>query len=235
MTTVTLLIPTLNEIEGMRAIMPQVRREWVDQILVLDGGSKDGTVEYAREQGYEVHIQKEKGMRQGYREVWPMIRGDIVITFSPDGNSLPELIPPLRRKMEEGYDMVIVSRYLPPARSHDDDWITAFGNWLFTAAINLLHHGHYTDVMVMYRAYRTQLIRELELDNDRWYRTPERLFCTRVSWEPLLSVRAARRKLKVAEIPGDEPPRHGGERKLQVIRWGAAYFFQVVRDWLLWR
>jgi glycosyltransferase involved in cell wall biosynthesis len=233
--TVTLLVPTLNEVVGMRAIMPLVRREWVDQILILDGGSTDGTVEYAREHGYEVHVQTEPGIRQGYMEVLPMVRGDVILTFSPDGNSIPELLPQLVAKIDEGYDMVIASRYKPPAKSQDDDWVTAFGNWLFTRTINVLHGGRYTDAMVIYRAYRTRLVRELELDQDRWYRTPEWLFRCRISWEPLLSARAGRRGLKVAEIPGDEPPRVGGERKLRVLQWGASYYFQFLRDWLLWR
>jgi hypothetical protein len=99
----------------------------------------------------------------------------------------------------------------------------------------VLHGGRYTDAMVIYRAYRTSLVRELELDDDRWYRTPEWLFRTRVSWEPLLSARAARRGLKVCEIPGDEPARVGGERKLRVLQWGAAYYFQFLRDFFLWR
>jgi glycosyltransferase involved in cell wall biosynthesis len=233
--TVTLLVPTLNEVVGMRAIMPLVRREWVDQILILDGGSTDGTVEYAREHGYEVHVQTEPGIRQGYMEVLPKVRGDVILTFSPDGNSIPELLPQLVAKIDEGYDMVIASRYKPPAKSQDDDWVTAFGNWLFTRTINVLHGGRYTDAMVIYRAYRTRLVRELELDQDRWHRTPEWLFRCRISWEPLLSARAARRGLKVAEIPGDEPPRVGGERKLRVLKWGASYYFQFFRDWLLWR
>src|SRR5262245_14359061 len=233
--TVTLVVPTLNEIVGMKAIMPQVRREWVDQIIILDGGSTDGTVEWARDNDYEVHVQTEPGIRQAYMEILPKVRGDVILTFSPDGNSIPDLLPQLVAKMDEGYDMVIASRYKPPARSVDDDWVTAVGNWLFTRTVNLLHGGRYTDAMVIYRAYRTRLIRELELDQDRWYRTPERLFGCRISWEPLLSARAARRRLKVAEIPGDEPPRLGGERKLRVIRWGASYYFQFIRDFFLWR
>lgn len=233
--TVTLLVPTLNEIAGMRAIMPLIRREWVDQILILDGGSTDGTVEYARDHGYEVHIQTEPGIRQGYMEVLPKIRGDVILTFSPDGNSIPELLPKLIAKIDEGFDMVIASRYLPPARSDDDDRVTAFGNWLFTRTVNLLHGGRYTDAMVIYRAYRKHLVAELELDQDRWHATPEWLFRCRISWEPLLSARAARRGLKVTEIPGDEPPRVGGERKLRVLRWGASYYFQFLRDWLVWR
>ncbi len=233
--TVTLLVPTLNEIVGMKAIMPLIHRDWVNQILILDGGSTDGTIEYARDNGYEVHVQKEPGIRQGYMEVLAKIRSEVLVTFSPDGNSIAELLPSLIAKIDEGYDMVIASRYKPPAKSQDDDWVTAFGNWLFTRTVNVLHGGRYTDAMVIYRAYRTRLITELELDQDRWYTTPERLFGCRISWEPLLSARAALRGLKVAEIPGDEPPRLGGERKLRVLRWGASYYFQFLRDWLLWR
>src|SRR5947209_2381579 len=106
----TLLVATLNEIEGMKAIMPRVKPEWCDQILVMDGGSTDGTIEYAKECGYEVYVQKKKGFREGYKETLPLIRGDVLLTFSPDGNSIPELIPDLLAKMKEGYDMVIASR-----------------------------------------------------------------------------------------------------------------------------
>lgn len=63
---------------------------------------------------------------------------------------------------------------------------------------------------------------------------PEKLFRTKISWEPLLSVRAAKRKLKVAEIPRDEPPRIGGKRKLKVLKWGAAYYFQFISGKFFW-
>jgi glycosyltransferase involved in cell wall biosynthesis len=232
--TVTLLVPTLNEVAGMRAIMPRIPAGWLDQVLVMDGGSTDGTVEYARSAGYDVHVQRERGLRQGYREVLPLIRGDVVLTFSPDGNSIPELIPDVLTTLAEGHDMVIASRYLGPARSQDDDLVTAFGNWLFTRTVNILHGGRYTDAMVIYRAYWTEMIRALELDRDECFSLAERLFGTRVSWEPLLSVRAAKAKLSVAEIPGDEPPRIGGERKLQVLRWGAAYYFQFLWERFFW-
>lgn len=219
----------------MKAIMPHIKSEWVDQILVVDGGSTDGTADWSRQQGYEVYVQKEKGLRQAYSESWALIRGDVVITFSPDGNSVPELIPPLIEKMREGYDMVIVSRYLPPAKSADDSWLTGFGNWMFTTTINLIHRGHLTDAIVMYRAYKTTLPALLDVNTDTGHATPERLFHTRIGWEPLLTVRALKRKLKVGEIPGDEPARIGGQAKLQIWRWGAAYLFQVIREVFYWR
>ncbi len=232
---VTLLIPTLNEIDGMKTIMPKIKPEWYDQLLIIDGQSTDGTIEYCREKGYPIVIQQKKGMRHAYMESLPHITGDVILTFSPDGNSIPELIPECLDKMKEGYDMVIVSRYAEGAKSYDDDAITAFGNKMFTSFINFFHGGHYTDAMVIYRAYKTSLIHELGLDRDDAYDIAEKLFGTRISWEPLLSIRAAKKKLKVCDIPGDEPAREGGERKLQVLRWGAAYMFQVFREIFFWK
>jgi len=231
---ITLLVMTLNEIDGMKAIMPRIKREWFDQIIVVDGGSTDGTIEYAKQEGYSFYVQKRQGFRHAYFEVMPLVEGDVIVTFSPDGNSIPELIPELIEKMREGYDMVIVSRYLGKAKSDDDDLLTGFGNWLFTKTVNILFKGDYTDAMVIYRAYKKSLIYDLELDKDKWYTTPEKLFSCKISWEPMLSARAAKRKLRIAEIPGDEPPRIGGERKLVIWRWGASYYFQFWRDFFIW-
>ncbi len=232
---VTLLIPTLNEAVGMRTVMPKVKKEWVDQILVVDGKSKDDTAGIARQMGYDVVIQETPGIRGAYMDAFPSIKGDVILTFSPDGNSIPELIPACIEKMKEGYDMVIVSRYAPGAKSYDDDAVTGFGNWLFTGSINLLHRAKYTDAMVIYRAYKKKMIYDLDLNKDSSFEFEEKLFKTKISWEPLLSIRAAKRRLQIAEIPGDEPAREGGERKLQVLKWGAAYMFQIWRELFIWR
>lgn len=232
---VTLLIPTLNEVDGVKAIMPKIKPEWYDQLLFVDGNSTDGTLGYLKEKGYPFIVQQKKGMRQAYMESLPHITGDVILTFSPDGNSIPELIPDCIAKMKEGYGMVIVSRYAEGARSYDDDAVTSFGNKMFTTFINILHRAHYTDAMVIYRAYKKDLISDLDLDKDESFAFEEKFFRTRISWEPLLSIRAAKRKVKVAEIPGDEPRREGGERKLQVLRWGAAYMFEVFREVFVWR
>jgi len=232
---VTLLVPTLNEAVGMRRVMPKVKKEWVDQVLVVDGNSQDGTADIAREMGYDVVVQQTPGLRGAYMDALPFIKGDIVLTFSPDGNSIAELIPVCIAKLKEGYDMVIVSRYAQGAKSYDDDAVTAFGNRLFTGCINLLHGSKYTDAMVIYRAYPKKLIYDLDLDKDSSFAFEEKLFATRVSWEPLLSIRAAKRRLRVADVPGDEPSREGGVRKLQVLKWGAAYMFEVWREVFIWR
>src|SRR5205823_6411743 len=60
--TVTLLLPVLNEIHGLRATLPFIQRHWVDEILVVDGGSTDGSVEYARDEDVRVIRQRRPGL-----------------------------------------------------------------------------------------------------------------------------------------------------------------------------
>ena len=109
--------------------------------------------------------------------------------------------------------------------------ITGFGNWLFTKTVNVLFGTNLTDVMVMYRAFKKEVITKLKLDKEESYSFVEKMFFTDISWEPLLSARAAHEKMSLAEIPGDEPVRIGGVRKLQIIRWGAAYYTQFLMEY----
>jgi glycosyltransferase involved in cell wall biosynthesis len=149
-------------------------------------------------------------------------KGDIIVPFSPDNNSVPELLPQLLEKMKEGYDMVIVSRYKGDAKSEDDDPITAFGNWMFTKMVNILFRAEYTDVLVMYRAFRKDLIDRLKI-TERKYPTLEAILCNR----------CAIRKLKVADLSGDEPKRIGSVRKMKPLYNGSVVLWQIFKD-LFW-
>jgi hypothetical protein len=58
----------------------------------------------------------------------------------------------------------------------------------------------------------------------------EKFFQSRLGWEPLMSFRAARMKLVINEVAVGEPARIGGERKLQIFRWGGSFLMQLVRE-----
>jgi len=216
----TLVVTVLNEIEGMKRILPHVQKEWVDEILVLDGGSTDGSLEYAESLGFPTFRQKSKGLGNAYWEALEISTGDVIIPFSPDGNSVPERIPELVQKMREGYAMAVASRYLDGAKSEDDNFISAFGNWMFTRIINLLFGGHYTDVLVMFRAWRREIVESLR-------DTPVGGFETR------LSIECAKRKLKVAEIPGDEPKRIGGRTKRSILICGLVILRVILKEFFI--
>ncbi|OHC75375.1 MAG: histidinol phosphate phosphatase [Rhodospirillales bacterium RIFCSPLOWO2_12_FULL_58_28] len=231
--TTTLIVLTLNEIDGCRAIMPRVKREWVDRILFIDGGSTDGTVEWIRENGYDLYLQEKPGIRGGYRSVWDSIKSDVVITFSPDGNCIPEKIPELVEKMKEGYDLVIASRYLNEANSDDDDIVTGFGNWLFTKTVNIFLGGKFTDVLGIFRAYRRDYVKEIGAYDEKNFDWIERLLGIspgELCWDPFISARTAKYRRRAGEIAASEPARLGGERKLKVFKWGGAVLFQFLRE-----
>ena len=215
----TLFIPTLNEIDGVKVIMPQVKREWVDEIIFVDCSSTDGTPEWLRANGYRVITQKSRGLALAYWECFDVMSGDVIIVFTPDGNSIPETIPALVAKMKEGYDRVIGSRYLGGAKSEDDDLITGFGNWMFTRMMNLLYGTRYTDVLVSYRAFRISLVKSLNLSRGQ-----------HPFLEQELMVRAYQQGFKVTEIPADEPKRIGGVRKMKIVYNGFAVLWGILRE-----
>jgi glycosyltransferase involved in cell wall biosynthesis len=218
--TTTLLLPTLDEIEAVRVIVPQLRKEWVDEILVIDGGSTDGTVDYLRAAGLTVHMQTVRGYGEGLLEGIQLAKGDVIIEFNPDGNCIPADIPRIIAKLNEGYDLVIGSRYRDGARSDDDDFVTALGNWMFTRIVNLLFGTRYTDALVGFRAYRRELALRLKLD------------ATGLSWPCQTSTRFARAGLRVTEIPAHEPARIGGKRKMMPLRTGWQITMLILRDFL---
>jgi glycosyltransferase involved in cell wall biosynthesis len=204
----TLAILVLNEIEAIPQVLPRINPAWVDEIIVIDGGSTDGTIEWCESHGYRVLRQRQPGYGRGMHQVVAAAKGDIIIEFMGDGNCKPETIPLLVQKIREGYDLVIGSRYMPGAKSFDDTPITRLGNWGFTRVINVLFRGSYHDAMMGYRAYRKEAFQQLNLDS------PGLCFPTQGS------IQFARYGFKVAEVPSDEPARLGGVRKANNVRTG---------------
>lgn len=222
---VSIVVYTFNEYEGMRVMMPRIQKSWYDQILVIDGGSTDGTVEYAKQHGYEIHRQKERRWGGAYQEAFERATGDIIVDFSPDGNSIPEAIPELIEKIRQGNDMVIASRYTGGAFSEDDTPTTRFGNFLFTQLINILFRSRFTDSLVIFRAYRRSFLERggflgRKLDQ-----------CVTI----LLSIRAAKLGAPTADIPCDEPKRLAGRRKMNVVIDGMRVILTILKEFVFYK
>jgi len=232
---VTLIVPVLNELKGLKRIMSEVKPEWYDQLIILDGKSTDGTLVWcARQPNYEVFVQSKSGLWNAYRELFlsGIIKGDIIITFSPDGNSIPEAIPVIADKIKSGYAMVISSRYKDGARSYDDSVITGFGNHLLTGIINLRSRFRYTDALNMFRGYRRGVVELLNFTEPvPWLYQHMGKMSTLVSWEPSLSVRVGRNSLmKVAEVGFDEPEAFSQKRREHWVKHGLVLFCQIVYE-----
>lgn len=215
---VTLIAPTWNEIEAVKVVIPRIKREWVDEIIIADGGSTDGTVEFCREQGCTVYTQKQRGYGAAMCEAITIAKGDVIIEFQPDGNSLPEKIPELIAKISEGYDLVVGSRYIGNAVSYDDDPITKIGNRIFTWLVNLVFRSKYTDTLIGYRIFRKDSFQQLGIDS------------MGLGWAIQLPIRFAKLGFKYAEIPADEPKRIGGQRKMRPFKHGLEFLMILLKE-----
>lgn len=222
---VTLFLPVKNEVEGLKLILPRIRHEWVDEILAVDGNSNDGSYEYLLSQpGIRVLKQTSDGICGAYWDCVENCQGDAIIAFSPDNNSIPELIPQVVDSLKKGADMVVASRYFGGARSEDDDVVTAFGNWMFTKMTQVFFKSRSTDSLVMFRGFRKSLVQELELD--------ERVLPV---FEMQLTIRCAKAKKIVVDIPGDEPKRYGSVRKMSPLYNGSSVLYLIIKELFRWR
>jgi glycosyltransferase involved in cell wall biosynthesis len=127
----TLVVLVLNEIDGLRVVMPSIPLNIFERIVVVDGGSSDGSIEWCKENGFEVFIQTRAGIRYAYWDIWNSISTDYVLTISPDGNCDVTKIKLLIEEAKNGFDLIIGSRYLGGNVSLDDDFITRIGNKIY--------------------------------------------------------------------------------------------------------
>ncbi len=218
-----MLLPVFNEIYGLTEIIPKINQSDFEEVIILDGGSTDKSLEFAYANSIRVIHQTRKGLGAAVFDAMHQINTEYVIEFSPDGNCMVEHLPIILEKLSEGNDLVVVSRYKDEARSYDDSKITAFGNHLFSKLINVLSKYPLTDTLTIYRGFRIDLV------DDPMF---EKLLYGPV-FEPLTSAIAAIRKYKVIEIPGDEPARIGGERKMRVIYNGSCILLMIIRLYIL--
>jgi glycosyltransferase involved in cell wall biosynthesis len=228
MTKGTILALTLNEVDGVRELLADFKLPENWELLVVDGGSTDGTRELCQSLGIKYIVQERPGVRNAYYSAWNHVLGEYVISISPDGNCDLTKIELIIEKLYEGNDLVIGSRYLGESKSEDDDLITSFGNWFYNKLFKFMFGGQISDCMVIYRGFRFDLPTELDLFSESTYQPFEKLLRTKISWEPVMTARSVKNNKKIAEIEAGEPKRIGGERKLQIFRWGFAYLFQFI-------
>jgi hypothetical protein len=166
--------------------------------------------------------QLRPGLHHAIFDLARSIDCDMIIEFSPDGNCKIEQLAELVAVMHQGFDLVVVSRYLGQAVSEDDSAISALGNWLFSRLMRPLAHFPVTDALTIYRGYNRRIL--LDPDFELYMKGPV--------LEPLVTGMAGVRGLRVAEIPGDEPVRIGGVTKRSIIYNGSMILLMVVRLYL---
>lgn len=165
--TVSLVIPALNEEAG---IVATIRRAPADllEVIVVDGGSKDATVERAREAGARVIVEPRRGYGLAYKRGFAAARGDLITTADADGTYPVEMIPHVVEFLErKALDFVSCSRF-PLADARSMPFLNKYGNFGLTAAAALLYLHPFRDISSGMWVFRRALLAELELATDDW-------------------------------------------------------------------
>ena len=218
--SIAIIILTLNEIDGVRAILPKIKKEWADEIVVIDGGSTDGTIEECKKMGFQVIDQKNRGHGGGILTGVECTKSDVIIIFGPDGNHEPNEILQLSKKMDEGYDQVVISRFGKGSENLDAGLIDGFGNKMFTFIANIIFNGNMTDTLNESRSITRKAFEELKFDAMQLDSTFQ------------MSIRGMKRKQKIIEIVGNEGRRIGGKRKMKPFQTGCRLIKRILVEWI---
>jgi len=219
----TLVILTFNEIEGAKALFSRIPAGKINDVFVVDGGSKDGTIDFFRKKGLRVYTQEIKGRGEAFRIGIEHAKSEYVVFFSPDGNEDPDDIVKLLELLHQGYDIAGASRFMKGGRADDETEtvpVRSIGNRVFTMLIDLIWGGKLSDSINGFKGITKSAYRELNPNAPGF------------AIEFQLSIRALKKRMRIAEIPTYEGDRIGGESTAKTISTGLLLLKIVIRELL---
>ncbi len=187
-------IPAYNEertigrmVKEIKAVMKPVKHKF--EIVVFDDGSKDNTSKIAEEAGAVVFSNKKNmGLAETFKNEMKAcidLNADIIVHTDADGQYPSFYIPKMIRKIEEGYDLVLGSRF--GKGNYSGSLMKRWGNMAFARIFSSLLKTKMTDTTTGFRAF-TQEVARLPLINNFTY-TQEQL------------IRAGKKGMNIGEMP----------------------------------
>lgn len=220
MTTLSVVIPALNEEDGIAAIMqrvlavaPQLPAAGVQtlELIVVDDGSSDKTADVVRGTPGVTLVQHpvNRGYGAALKTGFRAATGELLAFLDADGTYPPEYFPQLcQTLLSDGYDIVVGSRM---AGADSEMPLTRrIGNTVFAGMISLLSRQRITDSASGMRVFRREALEKL-------YPLPDGL-----NFTPIMSTRALHEDVRMAEVPIPYSERVG-RSKLSVVRDGTRY------------
>jgi glycosyltransferase involved in cell wall biosynthesis len=193
---VSFLVPAYNEAATIGALLDAVSALELDkQIIVVDDGSTDGTGELVEQwrggrDGVVLLRQENRGKGAAVRAAIPYADGDISVIQDADLEYDPADVPALIEPIERGVaDVVYGSRLSGGRPQRAYLFWHLVGNRFLSLLTNLLYNTTLSDMETGYKAFRTEVLRSLDLRQDDF------------GIEPEITAKVCKRKLRVYELP----------------------------------
>lgn len=219
MHSVSVVVPTLNEAKNLPHVLPKIP-DWVLEVVVIDGGSKDGTMEVAKELRDDVVVIEDltPGKGAALRRGFEVAQGDIIVMIDADGSMDPGEIQAFVSVLLGGADFAKGSRFLHGGGTADMEWYRRLGNAGLTWMVRLGFGGRYSDLCYGYNAFWAKSLDHLDLDADGF------------EIETLMNVRALTAGLSVTEVPSFEAERLFGTSNLNTVKDGWRVLKTIIRE-----
>jgi dolichol-phosphate mannosyltransferase len=222
---ISVVIPALNEGSNLRHLLPRLQLVIPalaleeHEIIIVDGGSTDETVEVVESLGAKVIPQDEPGYGGALKAGFQSARGEYILTLDADLSHDPDFIERMWEARNEA-EVVVASRYVPRGSAQMPFLrmvLSRILNAFFTRGLSLPLH----DISSGFRLYRASAIKGLNLES----------FDFDVLEEIL--IRCYAEGYRIREIPFRYLPRQEGRSHISLLRFGAAYLRTFHRMWTL--
>src|SRR5713226_2844094 len=225
---VALCLLTYNERPCLEQIFPLIPAPSLDSgfdnLVAIDGGSTDGTLEYYREHGVPVIGQSRRGRGDAFLLAFQRVETDAYIFFSPDGNEDVRDLPNFKPLLQGGADLVIASRMMRGAVNEEDLHLLKPRKWA-NNALNFLANGLFrkagpfvTDSINGYRAIIRRAAQELKLD------------ALDYTIEYQMTIRALKKRMAIVEFPTREGQRVAGVTGASSLPTGIRFLKRLWRE-----
>jgi glycosyltransferase involved in cell wall biosynthesis len=213
------VVPTLNEAPNLGYVLPRIP-SWVDEVLLVDGGSHDDTVAVARALLPRIIVlgQERPGKGAALQAGFRAATGDIIVTLDADGSTDPAELPAFIGCLLAGADFVKGTRFMQGGGTDDMGFVRRVGNWVLRGAVRTAFGGRYSDLCYGYNAFWRRHLPLLQGDADGF------------EIETLLNVRALSAGMRVIEIPSFELRRVHGLSNLSTWHDGYRVLRTIVRE-----
>lgn len=218
-TAVSVVIPAMNEEKNLGAVLSRLP-ENLHEVILVDGNSRDNTVDAARAAYPRIRVltQRGKGKGDALRTGFAAVTGNLVVMIDADGSMDPQEIPRFVDALEGGADFAKGSRFLAGGGSDDITNTRRVGNAFLSGTVNLLYRTRFSDLCYGYNAFWARCLPFISLDVPGF------------EVETLINLRAASAGMRIAEVPSYEAARRFGQSNLNTFRDGFRVLRVILRE-----